>query len=71
MPVFPASWISGLSTVTHATSDEDICLSGPITLGSRCNNSIGVLFDIRIEVILCIHFVYLTMFFLPLFSLIW
>ncbi|XVF35631.1 hypothetical protein REPUB_Repub18cG0162800 [Reevesia pubescens] len=34
VPVFPASWISGPSTVTH----EDICLSGPVTLATTSNN---------------------------------
>ncbi|XWS17843.1 hypothetical protein CRYUN_Cryun33cG0103100 [Craigia yunnanensis] len=38
VPVFPASWISGPSTVTHAVSNEDICLSGPITLATTSNN---------------------------------
>ncbi|XWS26191.1 hypothetical protein CRYUN_Cryun26dG0009900 [Craigia yunnanensis] len=38
VPVFPASWISGPSTVPYAASDEYICLSGPITLATTSNN---------------------------------
>ncbi|XVE53578.1 hypothetical protein DITRI_Ditri03aG0014000 [Diplodiscus trichospermus] len=38
MPLFPASWISGPSTVTHGVSNEDICLSGPATAATTSNN---------------------------------
>lgn len=38
VPVFPAIWSSGPSTVTHAVSEGDICLSGPITLATTSNN---------------------------------
>ncbi|XP_039044303.1 topless-related protein 1-like [Hibiscus syriacus] len=31
LPVFPSGWFSGPSTVTHAVSGEDICISGPIS----------------------------------------
>lgn len=52
MPDFPASWISGPSALTHAVSNEDMYLSGPITLGSGCNTFVGLLLDLRIEAIL-------------------
>ncbi|XP_022732514.1 protein TPR3-like isoform X2 [Durio zibethinus] len=38
VPVFPASWISGPSIEIHAVSNEDICLSDPITLATTSNN---------------------------------
>lgn len=38
VPDYPAIWISSPSTLTHAASNEDICLSGPITLGTTSNN---------------------------------
>ncbi|WRX32540.1 WD40 repeat - like 10 [Theobroma cacao] len=38
VPDFPASWISGPSALTHAVSNEDMYLSGPITLATTSNN---------------------------------
>ncbi|XP_017983146.1 PREDICTED: topless-related protein 1 isoform X1 [Theobroma cacao] len=38
VPDFPASRISGPSALTHAVSNEDMYLSGPITLATTSNN---------------------------------